>query len=100
LARHFAADAAWDAWAIGERANVLRQGPYLPREGMRLLGYDLAPQAPSKLPGSDFQAQLARAYAVAGVALRQQKEGLDPDVICSHPGWGDSLYLKEVFPRA
>jgi glycosyltransferase involved in cell wall biosynthesis len=37
---------------------------------------------------------------VAALALRQQKNGLDPDIICSHPGWGDSLYLKEVFPRA
>lgn len=100
LARHFAADPAWDAWAIGERGNVLRQGPYIPRESIRLLGYDSPAQLPSRIPGSDFQAQLARAYTVAGLALRQQKQGLDPDIICSHPGWGDSLYLKEVFPRA
>ncbi|NDH84599.1 MAG: hypothetical protein EBY65_06960, partial [Acidimicrobiia bacterium] len=29
--------------------------------------------------------------------LRQQ--GFSPDVIVAHPGWGESLFLKEVWPK-
>ncbi len=25
-------------------------------------------------------------------------EGFIPDVICCHPGWGDALYLKDIYP--
>ena len=25
-------------------------------------------------------------------------EGFVPDVICTHPGWGDALFLKDVYP--
>ena len=101
LARHFGADPSWDAWAIGEKANVLRQGPYVPREGVRLLGYDMPPGNDIvKGAAAEFDRQLVRAQRVAALALRQREQGLDPDLICSHPGWGDSLYLREVFPRA
>lgn len=30
----------------------------------------------------------------------KEEEGFSPDVICSHPGWGDALYLKDLFPDA
>ncbi|MAT50273.1 MAG: glycosyl transferase family 1 [Porticoccaceae bacterium] len=100
LARHFGADPAWQTWAIGEKANVLRQGPYVPREGVRLLGYEMPPSTERRNPGAEYERQLTRAQRVAALAIRQRQRGLDPDVICSHPGWGDSLYLKEVFPRA
>ncbi|HZN85771.1 MAG TPA: glycosyltransferase, partial [Burkholderiales bacterium] len=32
--------------------------------------------------------------------LELRKGGFVPDVICAHPGWGEALYLKEVFPEA
>ena len=28
------------------------------------------------------------------------RNGFAPDLIVAHPGWGESLYVKEVFPRA
>ena len=30
----------------------------------------------------------------------KEKEGFVPDVICAHPGWGDALYVKDIFPSA
>ncbi len=27
-----------------------------------------------------------------------RKEGFVPDVILAHPGWGETLYAKDVFP--
>jgi glycosyltransferase involved in cell wall biosynthesis len=28
----------------------------------------------------------------------KHEEGFTPDVICCHPGWGDALFLKDVYP--
>ena len=30
----------------------------------------------------------------------RDEEGFYPDVICAHPGWGDALYVKDVYPDA
>lgn len=32
-------------------------------------------------------------------ALRDKK-GFSPDIILAHPGWGDALFLKDLFPNA
>lgn len=29
----------------------------------------------------------------------KMEEGFIPDVICVHPGWGDGLYLKDIYPE-
>lgn len=43
----------------------------------------------------------ARGVAAARVAVKLREErGFVPDVICAHPGWGETLYLKEVWPEA
>ncbi len=28
----------------------------------------------------------------------KQEEGFVPDIICAHPGWGDALYVKDIYP--
>ena len=38
--------------------------------------------------------------AVARVADRLRRDGFSPDVILAHVGWGEALYLKEIWPRA
>lgn len=35
---------------------------------------------------------------VARVALELQEQGFRPDVMVAHHGWGEALYLKDVFP--
>lgn len=47
-----------------------------------------------------FEAAVRRGQTVARAALELQKRGFDPDMICCHPGWGEGLYLKEVWPQA
>src|SRR5690606_30540579 len=34
------------------------------------------------------------------MVLQLKKEGFVPDVIFAHPGWGETLFLKDVFPKA
>jgi glycosyltransferase involved in cell wall biosynthesis len=36
--------------------------------------------------------------AVARVLLAVKNSGFTPDIICAHPGWGEALYVKDVYP--
>lgn len=36
--------------------------------------------------------------AVARVLLSLRRRGFVPDVILAHPGWGETLYVRDVFP--
>jgi glycosyltransferase involved in cell wall biosynthesis len=49
---------------------------------------------------SDLETKTIRGEACFRAALRLTAEGFQPDVIVAHPGWGESLFLKEVWPRA
>jgi glycosyltransferase involved in cell wall biosynthesis len=44
----------------------------------------------------------ALAYGEAAVraATETKKAGFTPDVICAHPGWGETLFLKDLWPKA
>jgi len=46
------------------------------------------------------EAKVLRAEACAAAAMRLKQEGFEPDVIVAHPGWGEALFIKDVFPRA
>jgi Glycosyl transferase family 4 group len=48
----------------------------------------------------DFETKLIRAEACAEAAVKLKKEGFYPDVIYAHTGWGESLFLKDVWPQA
>lgn len=37
--------------------------------------------------------------AVAKVLLKLKQEGFTPDIIIAHPGWGEALYVKDIFPH-
>ncbi|MBI4396359.1 MAG: glycosyltransferase [Elusimicrobia bacterium] len=46
----------------------------------------------------DFEEAAYRGQAIARTCLNLKAQGFVPDVICAHPGWGDALFLKDVFP--
>ncbi len=49
---------------------------------------------------SDFETKTIRAEACFKAALQMKQQGFMPDVIVAHHGWGESLFLKEVWPKA
>lgn len=46
------------------------------------------------------EADLLRAGAAAEAALKLRQQGFRPDLIVGHPGWGETIYLREIFPEA
>ena len=69
-------------------------------------GVNLAPYAAAR--GStpkvhpwvgDFETKVIRGEACFRAALRLKAQGFAPDVVIAHPGWGESLFVKDVWPR-
>jgi glycosyltransferase involved in cell wall biosynthesis len=48
----------------------------------------------------DFQTKTIRGESAAAAAVELRKKGFEPDVIVAHPGWGEQLFLKDVWPKA
>jgi hypothetical protein len=48
----------------------------------------------------DQEAKILRAEACAAAALQLKREGFTPDIIVAHPGWGEALFIKDVFPTS
>ena len=48
----------------------------------------------------DFETKTIRAEACFRACLALRDEGFAPDLVIAHPGWGESLFVKEVWPEA
>ena len=71
-------------------------------QGVRMLSYCVDR---GTTPGihswvSDFETKTIRGEACFRASLRLKAAGYVPEVIIAHPGWGESLFLKEVWPSA
>lgn len=61
-----------------------------------------APEVDAKATrlGRNFTQMSDRGVTVARLAQKLRAEGYVPDVIYGHSGWGETLFLKEVWPEA
>lgn len=48
----------------------------------------------------DLESKVIRGEAAFRAALELKATGFEPDLIFAHPGWGESLFLKNVWPSA
>lgn len=48
----------------------------------------------------DLDTKVTRAEACYHAAIRLREAGFTPDLILAHPGWGESLFLRDVWPGA
>lgn len=60
---------------------------------------DPAPDPRQSRLGTTYTAMTDRAHRVARAAIQlRDKVGFTPDVIFGHSGWGETLFLREVWP--
>lgn len=86
--------------------KVLAMGSRPAKELPKSIPYCQYPLQRGNLPGIDpitleFESKMIRAVSCADAAIRLRDEhGCKPDVICAHTGWGEELFLKQVWPEA
>ncbi len=77
------------------------------REGLELPNVTKVLYKPSREPADtthryirETERAILHGQEVARKALALKAKGFVPDIIIGHPGWGETLYLKDVFPDA
>lgn len=70
--------------------------------GVRRLTYK-----PSREPAKTTHAYLhstenavLHGQGVARLLIRLREEGFVPDIVLGHPGWGETLFVKDIFPHS
>lgn len=101
-------------------AQFKHLAPALAAAGHEVIALTLRRQAPAALKGvrvvtyavtrgssrgihpwaGDFETKVIRGEACFRAALQLRDKGFSPDVIVAHPGWGESLFLRHVWPKA
>jgi glycosyltransferase involved in cell wall biosynthesis len=95
-------------------------GPALAQQGHQVFAFSMRPHKPLTWQGVrvlpyraqrasapdvhpwvvDFETKVIRAEAAFRHAQALKAKGLEPELILAHPGWGESLFLKRVWPQA
>jgi len=86
----------------GHRVAALHINACPPVPGVALVRY-----AVTTRPGqgthrwlTELETKILRGEAAWQAALKLREQGFVPDVIAAHPGWGESLFLQQVWPQA
>ena len=71
--------------------------------GVRYLRHQ--PELPESRPASaslaahgDLESKICRGESALQAMLALHQEGFRPDVVFAHPGWGEALFVKNLFP--
>lgn len=98
LVAHYSRMPECDVAIIGERKNLFAWEGI---KGIRIHGYSIEDSKRGIHPYlQGFDSHVRRGQVVAMVASELKKSGFYPDIICVHTGWGEGLYLRDVFPDA
>jgi glycosyltransferase involved in cell wall biosynthesis len=78
---------------IADAANIRRERWAHTSVELRTYVRDSRPQAP-------HEKAIAQGLAAARLMKQLRGEGYMPDVVFAHAGWGEALFVKDVFPLA
>lgn len=101
LLLHYGQQADCEVVGLGEMRR-LKQNIRQPIPGVRLVGYPTPRGATRTTPSTlrTTESAVQRGQCVMVALLKLKKAGFHPDVVYAHPGWGETLFLKDVFPQA
>ena len=70
--------------------------------GVRVLPYSLPKRDGQRVHPwlVDLDTKVTRGHACYLAARKLREAGFSPDLILAHPGWGESMFLKDVWPEA
>jgi glycosyltransferase involved in cell wall biosynthesis len=88
--------------ARGDRVAALHMNDFAGIDGVRAVRSRIAPgvAATGHRWTRDFEAKVIRGEATLAAACALAADGFVPDGIVAHPGWGESLFLKQLWPAA
>lgn len=93
IAAHLATQPGVSVRAIGrEKAPGLKDVPMWRYEPHRSPGKQTHPYART------FEEAVLHGQQVLRLLMQQASLGYHPDIVIAHPGWGETLYLKQVYP--
>ncbi|HZX26893.1 MAG TPA: glycosyltransferase, partial [Telluria sp.] len=100
VARALADDPANEVVGMGEAERIKAHGRIHPR--ITLVGYPAPKKAGTETHHylREYEGHVRRGQQVARAAQQLAARGFRPDVVVVHPGWGEALFLRELFPRA
>ena len=69
--------------------------------GVRCLRYEVRPpEHPSRTLAQEHEVKVVRGLACMNAMSKLRDEGFVPDTVVAHPGWGEALFVRDVFPAA
>lgn len=87
--------------ARGDEVTALTTTTAPGMSGIRVLRYPIARgNTPSIHPWlTDTESKVVRGEACHTAAKKLAVNGYRPDIICAHPGWGEALFIKDLWPE-
>lgn len=88
--------------AAGHRVEALsmREGAAPPGVTKHVYGLRRKPAQGTHPLLRESESKVLRGEACAAAMLRLAQSGFSPDLVITNPGWGEALFVKDIFPRA
>jgi len=99
LARHYATQTKWEVHFLSSGQEWTAK----PIEGVTRHAYKLQREPKAELAHPylrRMESCVLHGQAALQAALKLRQQGFEPDLIVGHSGFGNTLYLKEVWPKA
>jgi glycosyltransferase involved in cell wall biosynthesis len=91
------AAAGFDVTAVGRHPIAVASLPGVKVHRYKGSPFRIDPRFP---PLDAFANQIRQGRAAAALMTELAETGYQPDVVIGHPGWGDLLFLRQIWPSA
>jgi len=87
----------YDVHALGYKDNIQNVDPY---PGLTIHKYSIVKGSAQDIEplAAEFETKMIRAKATADKCEELINKGLNPSLIITHPQWGETFFLKDIWP--